>query len=447
MDDPSQSNSSLFKSIDEYTRPTRNFIWKHRGKFAIATAVVAIGAAVYYTHKSQQSQELVASGDVDETEDDDDWNEDSSNRTARQQRRPHNPSSLGAAAKPAHKALERSRQLLRVRKQYDMGALHFLPTLKLKISEYVVVANTIQQIRELRAVAHVDSEEEDSKKEEAEERLWDEIKVMQFTNLFVTAYMEVAICLLLRIHVHILARSARSLTHDGDRATTDLDDTSLLDSAMFKILIPGTYSHAFGGGLRNLAALVRRKMESELAGWSVKKQVDYSDLAQKVSSLRQIFEKDLHSLVVMIVLPHAAAVPELTPGLPPQSSHPHLLADAAAQSLLAQIWDVLDSPTFTVAFAESTDTCFKIILDNLRRGVFAPDSMGGAQRRTAGLVSLLPQLKAISDRLLPKITEPIPPEARELVAGSALDSLCVALFDSAPPTGLRVTGMGAGGRR
>ena len=115
------------------------------------------------------------------------------------------------------------------------------------------------------------------------------------------------------------------------------------------------------------------------------------------------------------------------------SHHPPASADAAAHSLLSQTWDVVDSPKFAAVFSEATDTCFRHIFESLRRNVFAPENLSSTQRRVPSVASLLPQIKNLAERMLPLIHEPLPNEAREIVSGAALDALCVALFDSAPP--------------
>ena len=519
--DEAATQGGLFSGLEKWSRPARKWLWTHRGKVAVAAAVVATAAAVYYTTKAQQPLQLE---DMDEDVDgeDDDWNDVEGAGGVRGRRRVRNAASLGSAAKPAQKSLERSRMLLRVRKQYDVAAMYFLPTLKLKIAEYVDVANTIKQIRDLRAGNNSAIGPGEESPEKAEERLWEEIKVTSFTHLFVTAYMEIAISLVLRIQIHILARSAKSLEPSSSSASSSSSssslssasapasssarpfplssssssssssaehgegeaDPSLLDSDMFKVLIPGTYKQVFGAGLKLLTATVRRRVEADLSSWNAKRPIEYSELAQKLTSLRQSFERDLHALVSMIVLPPEAFAPEQTGlsssasasgstgaaaaaaasasaaagaasilgaagGARPSvagSTASHTPADAAAQSLLSQVWDVVDSYKFAAVFSEAADTCFRHIFESLRRNVFAPENLTGNQRRVPSVASLLPQIKTIADRMLPKISDPMPSEAKEIVSGAALDALCIALFDSpSPPSANGRSLSGAGG--
>lgn len=115
-----------------------------------------------------------------------------------------------------------------------------------------------------------------------------------------------------------------------------------------------------------------------------------------------------------------------------------------AQSLLSQTWDVLDSPKFETVFSEACDSVFRKVLEALRRNVFSPESLSSnsSQRRMSPpLASVLPQVKAIAEHMLPGKLEPLPQEAKDIIAGTALDTLCVALFDSPEP------GQAAKGRR
>lgn len=318
----------LLGALDAYTRPTRNFLWKYRGRVALgAAAVVAVGA--YVVLRARPPLTALSVADVEESEDEDDW--------TGMRRRHRSAMPLSA---PGSKTLERSRMLLRVRKQYDTAAMQFLRTLKARIDECVDVKHTILQIRALRAGPANGLEDT----AEAEARLWEDIKVSSFTYLFVTAYTEIATCLALRIQLHILARSAKVLSADAGAASaaaaaaemassssssmdaaagrggrirplpprppagplldplTPTPDLALLDNDMFKVLIPGTYKQLFGAGVLTLTDAVRRRVEADLHKWTVKKLMDYSELAQMITGLRRGFEQDLRALVSMILL-------------------------------------------------------------------------------------------------------------------------------------------------
>jgi hypothetical protein len=97
---------------------------------------------------------------------------------------------------------------------------------------------------------------------------------------------------------------------------------------------------------------------------------------------------------------------------------------------MLQTFDVVESPMFAAVFSEAVDTCFKLIYENLKRNVFYPDNPAGhLQQRTPPLATLLPQLKATTARLMPS-TDVLSAEVREIRSGTALDTLCIFLFDS-----------------
>ena len=138
-------------------------------------------------------------------------------------------------------------------------------------------------------------------------------------------------------------------------------------------------------------------------------------------------------------------------------------ADSLAQILLAQTWDVVDSPLFSSVCTEAIDTCFRHIHAKLRARVFLLNDMetttgagtgaeteaGAGAMRTPPIASLLPQLKAIAKEMLPAApasrsssgstsAASVPPasslltaEVRDIASGAALDTLCVAIFDAA----------------
>lgn len=80
------------------------------------------------------------------------------------------------------------------------------------------------------------------------------------------------------------------------------------------------------------------------------------------------------------------------------------------------------------------------MLEALRRNVFSPENLSAnsSQRRMSPpLASVLPQIKAIAEHMLPGKLDPMPQEAKDIIAGTALDTLCVQLFDSPEPGQVR----------
>jgi len=188
------------------------------------------------------------------------------------------------------KAANRSRLLLRMRRQFDQTASQFLPTLRIKIVEVVDISGTVKHIKELRRNAT-------SNQEELEVRLWGEIKNASFTMLLVTAYMLSAVCTLLKIQLHILGRSLQQ--------TLEQDDAEVqLNSEMFRALIEGTYKQLFGSGLRTFTDLVKKRVEADLADWTVKQKlhVEFDELLEVLNSVRINLEADMEGMIKTIFI-------------------------------------------------------------------------------------------------------------------------------------------------
>lgn len=190
----------------------------------------------------------------------------------------------------SEKAANRTRLLIRMRKQFDQTASQFLPTLRIKIVEVVDISGTVRHIKELRRNAT-------SNQEELEVRLWSEIKNAAFTMLLVTSYMLSAVCTLLKIQLHILARSLQK--------TLDHEDSDVqLSSDKFRALIEGTYKQLFGSGLRTFTDLVKRRVEIDLASWTVKEKlhVEFDELLDVLNSVRVNLEADMEGMIKTIFI-------------------------------------------------------------------------------------------------------------------------------------------------
>lgn len=188
------------------------------------------------------------------------------------------------------KAANRSRLLLRMRKQFDQTASQFLPTLRIKIVAVVDISGTVKHIKELRRNAT-------SNQEELEVRLWGEIKNASFTMLLVTAYMLSAVCTLLKIQLHILARSLQQTLEQEDAEVQ-------LNSDMFRALIEGTYKQLFGSGLRTFTDLVKKRVEADLADWTVKQKlhVEFDELLEVLNTVRINLEADMEGMIKTIFI-------------------------------------------------------------------------------------------------------------------------------------------------
>lgn len=414
-----------------------SFLSKHRNKLLVASAVGAVTAGVVYymTQLSDKplAEEVTVTSDVsDET--------------------------FSTPAVKVNKS-NKSRLLMRIRRQFHMACQQFMPTLKAKIIEVVDMTGTVRQIKEIRSK----SISGDSKELEAE--LWEEIKVSTFTILFVTSYMLCAISTLLKLQLHLLGRFVyKPTTTTRERALgTNPSEEPMLDSDMFHELIDGTYKQLFGNGIRTFAVLVKERMTKDLSSWTVsnKLTVDFSELTHMLASVRRNIEVDVGSVVQMIFIP-PGAISTVVEG---HSSGNTM--SAPVQKLLAETWDLLDCPMFCEVYTESVDRCFRIVSDELQRNVFSlgsrvpekdrPRSAAASAAsptlplRTPPLASLLPQIKAIATNLLQPSSPPpssslynqdnslldgsnsgsvVSSIIKEVSSGPALDSFCVSMLET-----------------
>jgi len=480
--------SNMWSSLKDWTH-------KNKGKLG-ASAIFLAGVAGYLWYNPEHNPFSNASGDSTTATsafssraeqnsgtavavEDDEWSPSRSSTAAR------SPSN-GAQKAAAH----RSRILLRVRKEFAVQAMQFLPLLHAKIVRVVDFDHAYDQLRELkrRRTAERNGEEGgddviNSGKLDSNQ-LWEQIKDSSFTYLFVTAYIGSVLCTLLRIQLHIQARamtnagasaSAAAWTATGagagDSSSEDFFDR--MDSDVLKQLVNSTYTPLFGEGLRNLTAMVRSHVTRELSDWLVcdtNIMVEYAQLAERLSKIRKSCEASFPQLLASMRLlpPSEGKTPELNDG---NGNATKAGGGADSQgmvsTLLAQTWDVVDSPLFSDVCTEAIDTCFRHISTKLRDKVFLfepsglPDttSAGAGESsnssnspvmRTPPIASLLPQLKAIARDMLPAApgaaaataaaaanpkalsssSALLTQEVRDIASGAALDTLCVAIFDA-----------------
>lgn len=135
---------------------------------------------------------------------------------------------------------QRPRLLLRIRRQYDTSCRHFLPTLKKKIHETVDISATVKKIKELRASGRSENAEE------AEQALWDDIKISSFTLLFAGVYMTAAVCTLLRVQLYVLARSLlHAEVPDASSASSSIEELTLDSQVGAVALFYAKFSFSF----------------------------------------------------------------------------------------------------------------------------------------------------------------------------------------------------------
>ena len=260
-----------------YFAQTGKYLWKHRNKIAVGGAVCAAGLVIYYSLSNKATE-----------------TEDERKILAEVKRRSQSVRRPG----------DRSRMLLRIRKQFDFAIRQFLPTMHTRILEVVDVSSAIRKIKELRSANGESnrSSEDSSAFMRTEASLWDEIKVSSLTLVYVSAYMVSAVTVLLRIQLHILGKSMESVLQS--QSYVEESESNLGADDVFKILIEGTYKHIFGTGLQALSDYVRPRVVECFAEWNVRDNlaVDFDDLAQAMSRVHRNIERDSTSLAKMIML-------------------------------------------------------------------------------------------------------------------------------------------------
>ena len=125
------------EAVEETTGLLR-FLYKHKHKLAIGGAVVLAGAAAYAYFQHHVAKDGHEEGHGDDS---------NAHGMAVQAVGPNGRPGARELSKPG----QRSRMLLRIRKQFDLAIKQFLPTMRLKVAEGVDVSTAIRKIKELRA--------------------------------------------------------------------------------------------------------------------------------------------------------------------------------------------------------------------------------------------------------------------------------------------------------
>jgi hypothetical protein len=281
------STDSLADRVVSACQSTRKFLWKHRGKIAVGGAVCAISLVAYSLYGNRKADDEEESIPV----------ENSSLSATDLHRGTLQSTNSVSVLEPGN----RSRMLLRLRKQYDIALKQFLPTLRAKILEVVDVTSAIKRIKELRSGSG-GSSLDDELLRSREDMLWEEIKVSSFTLLFVSSYMVSALTVLLRVQLHILVRSFHAPSDNTDSSHNE--EQPFGDDSTCRLLIEGTYKHLFGAGLHALVDSVQRAVLECFCQWSVKDKlvVEYSEFVQTMSLVRKRVEGDISAMARTIML-------------------------------------------------------------------------------------------------------------------------------------------------
>ena len=78
---------------------------------------------------------------------------------------------------------------------------------------------------------------------------------------------------------------------------------------------------------------------------------------------------------------------------------------------------------------ESISHCYALAFEHLNN-VFYPDGPGGISATTIPLASLLPQIKAVASKLLPRDVDKAKSVARKVISGNCVEELIFASFDA-----------------
>lgn len=444
----------------------RDWCYRHRAKLGGAAVLAGVAGYLWYNPEQNPLSSSFGQSEPERSRqavsvEDGEWQLASSRSSATE----------GSAAQKA--STQRSRILLRIRKEFATQAVQFLPLLQTKILRAVDFDHAYDQLKELKrqrsaavkagnGAANIPGNPSlDSN------QLWEQIKDSTFTYLFVISYVGSVMCVLMRIQLHIQARMLIAASSGSSARGEKVDIFEKMDTEAMKTLVNRTYTPLYGEGLTKVTALVRSHVTAELRDWAVCDTsilVEYQHLARRLSAIRRACETDFPALLrSMCLVPISEQeTPELNHNVK-VAAGAGSSADDIVSSLLAQTWDVVDSPLFTSVCTEAFDTCFRRISGKLRDKVFVPtelqDITGGSQPRTPPLASILPTVKSIAKEMLPagaaanaKGTPPaggiapsplsstassgamLTAEVRDIAAGAALDSLCTAVFDATTST-------------
>jgi hypothetical protein len=253
----------------------RDYLNKNRSRIAFATiAVIAVSAYYHYTSSSEVKTDEERNAD----------NTDVANSKSKVEI--NNIIGHGMNEDEDDTGVHNTKMLIKIRSQFDTAALHFLPTLRMKIFEIVDIEHTVRKLKDLRSSTIAD-------KTLLEDDLWNELKISAFTMLFVTAYMLSAVCVLIRIQLHVIAKSL--LLEAVDLVSID---------EIFSSLIEKTFQHVLGAGLATFSSIVRNLIADSLRSWVVKEKlnVTFQEVMEIIAKMRKLLEADFASLISTMII-------------------------------------------------------------------------------------------------------------------------------------------------
>jgi hypothetical protein len=114
--------------------------------------------------------------------------------------------------------------------------------------------------------------------------------------------------------------------------------------------------------------------------------------------------------------------------------------------IMAQTWEVIDSPMFVAAVKEAVDKYFLLFFDQLKRSVFLKDNRVDSainNMKTQPLAILLTRIQSISTNMIPTESSMLMHTSggggninsnililEDMMSGPVLDALCTSVFDA-----------------
>lgn len=229
-----------------------DFVWKHKTKIVVISAL-AIAAAAYHQYSSSNHDE------VDENEKKDTIIENKSKRLDLQQR---------------------SKLSLKANKQFDSLVGPLLMTLRSRVTEELDIASIVRTIKEIRLKL----------KDSNEIELWEEIKILSFSMIFVNSIMMSIFVGVLRLQIYLVARLAQNMNIEANEV-------------IFSSILERTYEYSLHDGLLNAIKTVRAIVEKFFAEWTIQKKltVDYAEFESIVNSIRCELESQMTDIIHSIL--------------------------------------------------------------------------------------------------------------------------------------------------
>jgi Peroxin-3 len=189
--------------------------------------------------------------------------------------------------------------------------------LRISMTEVADVSSLWRTLKDIRQTPPSDSHS-------VEVQLWEEIKVVAFSNLFVASYMLCAMCVIVQFQLHIVAArnhtrmklvSSSNDTNTSSQSQTDqiplsdLSHADMFSSSSSSIdlssaLIHQTFNHFFETGGLQLSNVIKTQVANDLIGWNVqqKQRVEFKELIQMINQIRHHLESDV-SKILHILFP------------------------------------------------------------------------------------------------------------------------------------------------